>query len=287
MGRELRSWRGVASVVWVVLLIGWFILTTNDLVVTTDLAVWMALVIVQMMIWGFVAYINLGIYSGLREQAGRVWKAVGFVLAVLVAVALPLGVASIHLGAEIIGSAESSYVAVVLQLAAFVSVVPALLVLYTVRSISADGRGEIDAEAVRSNRSLRRAIRPAVASLGVTLAVGIIATGFTRDAIAEVSDSFEIEPQHVLLYGGFFTGVVFALYVYAKSAVDTTAQQMVDEAVPVVGLDPGDDFLAREKARADMEDALGLGVNSRESFQSLVVVASPLLGAILTTFVVG
>jgi hypothetical protein len=130
-------------------------------------------------------------------------------------------------------------------------------------------------------------MRPAVGSLGVTIAVAIISTSFVRDAIAEVSGTFAIEPQHVLLYGGFFTGVVFALYVYANSAVDTRARQMVDEALPVVGFDPGDEFFAREQARTNLEEALGLGADTRESFQRLVVIATPLLGAILTTFVTG
>ena len=289
--RTMRSWRGIVSITSVVLLVGWFMITTrkliNDGVVpeTTDVAVWTALVVVQMMIWGFVAYINLGIYSSLRSQAGSGWNAAGFVFAVFFAVALPLGVASTLFAAELLGSFESSYVGAVLQSAGFLSVIPAILVLHAVRTICVHGSREVDAEAVRLIRTLRGAIRPAVASLGVTIAIAIISSNFAREAIAEVSDTFMIESQHVLLYGGFFTGVVFALYMYANSAVDATARQMADEALPVVDFNPADTFFAREEARGKLQDALGLGVNPRETFQSLVVIATPLLGAILTTFV--
>jgi hypothetical protein len=285
--------RAIASVIWVLFLSGWFILTTDQLAdegvypETVAMGVWMGLMIVQIMIWGLVAYINWGIYSRLRQYAGSVWNALGFTVVVFAAVALPLGVASIRLEAAILGSSESRYVGAIVQVAGFLSVAPAMMVLHAVRTICRNAKTGIDADSVRLVRSLRRAVRPAVTSLGLTIAIAIITTSFIRDIMAGIREGFAVESQHVLLYGGFFTGVVFVLYLYAKSAVDAKAQLMVDDALPVVALEPADAFLANEEERSGLGDALGLGVDARESFGSLVVIAAPLLGAILTTWVAG
>jgi hypothetical protein len=287
---ESKRWHAYLSVVWVVALAIWFLATTRFLLdkglvtASLDLAVWTALVVVQAMIWGYVVYANLGIVNSLSRARVGWANATVFVVVSLLALALPLGAAAV-VGTEILGSPNSGYVGGVIQLAGFISVIPAILVIYNSRAISIDGDWGVDAESVRALRHLQSSVRAATLSLGVVIAVAIIVTSFVRDALAQNIETFNVEPEHILLYGGFFTAFVFALYSYGKSAIDGRARQMVDDAIPTVGLNPHDTFFDIERSRKDMETALGLGTSARQGFENLVIVASPLLSAVLATFV--
>jgi hypothetical protein len=266
----------------------------GELEPSPDLAVWTALVALQVMIWGWVALVNLGIHDRL-ESGGSTWQSAGFVAVALLLLALPVAIGAAVLlvadtrtsfdSLDVVGGSRSARQAAILTIAGLVSVIPAILVVHSVRTES-DSRGwGVNASAVRRIRHLRRSARIAVTSMGAAIAMFIITTSVARNRISERSDAFAVESEHLLLLGGVFTVALLAMFVYAKSAVDRRAEWMLDKALPDVDMRQGKEFVARQKTRLEMGDALGLGVTAWESFQNLVVVASPLLSAILTMFV--
>jgi hypothetical protein len=290
MQLETKPWHLWVSVGWVLAFAVWFVVTTKgrldsgEVPASADLAAWAALVLVQAVIWGIVVFLNLGIHNSLERDQVNPRHAAGFVALAFVAVAAPLSMIAV-VDVDMLGSASSSYVGNIIQLWGFLSVVPAMLVIYYCRAISVVGGSDVDERSIQRLSQLHRSVRAATSSLGVVIAIGILVASFAREAMAQHSETFAVESGHILLYGGFFTAFVFALYLYGKSGVDRRAETMIDEAIPLVGLKPADTFLENEKSRNDMRASLGLGTSAREGFQNLVIIASPMLSAILTTFV--
>ena len=121
------------------------------------------------------------------------------------------------------------------------------------------------------------------AALGAIVAVAVIGTGALRDAVAAA----HLEPMPdtlVLVYGAWYTGVVAAIYLPAFGAIERQATRILDEVAQLPDPSPAtaQTFSERVAYRAQVAQQLGLEGNARQNLEGLVVVMSPLIGAVLT-----
>lgn len=245
--------------------------------------VWQLLVTFEFLVWAAVAIINVRNHRSIRDRdrtGRRPWRLLVGATAVIAVVLVPAHA----LGA--IGPTTSSLgiVGISLEVIGVLAAAPAFASLDRIQGIaSSDESWTEPRAALELTRFLRRRVRPAVASIGVAIAVALVVTS----QIASVSSSDGDERQQlVLLYGGFFTVVLFVAHLWTNAAVDARSRRIVEQLTGTT--DPGDpeQFAEDERYRAILESAFGLDRSVLSSFQDSVVVASPMIAA-LTSYVIG
>ncbi len=277
--------------------------------------VWQLLVMLQFLVWAGIAVLNTRNLRDIRTR-GDVDRKPWLFLAAVYGGMLLIFAPALTMG--LIASEDSALACPVILLVVIggLAVLPALLSLHRVRAVakqdalwkaqesnpgddpqapdptgdpspSASAKAVLDNEQAPSPQSdllmrrLRRRVQPAVASVGVVIGLALIVDG--QIASARVSLDVESGPPLIVLYGSFFTGVLFAIYVWVDAALDWRSRSCIDDLVGPS--DPTDwaEFQKTEARRTALESAFGLGRSTRESFEGLVAVASPLIGA-LTAF---
>jgi hypothetical protein len=165
---------------------------------------------------------------------------------------------------------------------AAVCLAPGLMGFLALRSIarSSECWTESNACRLRLLLRLRAELRRLLAILGAFLTLLVIATGTRRRALLALDPHLDVPSEAVLLYGLVFAGVLAIFYLAANSAIDARARTLLDGFAPLP--DPGDaqssDFLRR---RNDLGAAMGLDAGSWRTFESTVVVAAPLISALI------
>ena len=85
----------------------------------------------------------------------------------------------------------------------------------------------------------------------------------------------------MLLYGLLFAVILGAFYLAASSAIDNRADSMLESFSPLP--DPGDEkFSEKLRRRNDLAGLIG-GGGSWRTFETTVVIAAPLLTALIGT----
>ena len=139
--------------------------------------------------------------------------------------------------------------------------------------------GESDRCRVRLVMALRTELRRLLATFGAFLTLLVITTGMRRRALLAYDPELSVPPEQVLLYGLLFATLLGAFYGLATSAIDARAQRMLDEFAPLPG--PTDPTLSEQlQRRADIAALVGSG-GSWRSFETTVVIAAPLLTALI------
>lgn len=249
-----------------------------------DFKVWQLMVVLQMLAWAGLAVLNthnLRVIDQRNAPPTRPWLFLGAVYGVILIVLG--GAQTLHLTAS--PGSPLSLPAALLQLLGGLAVLPALLSLHRIWAIATTEPPWRDPRAgLTLIRFLRRRVRPAVMSLGVVIAVAIVVTSQIMRVSSDPVD--DDGPPLLLLYGAFFTVVVYAVHWWVESGLDQRSQRLMDRLTS--GVDPADAeaFKVAEEHRRRLESALGLGKSARESFGSLVSVATPLVGA-LTAYYIG
>lgn len=158
---------------------------------------------------------------------------------------------------------------------------PGLLGFLAVRSIARDDTCWYESGACRLRLllRLRAEIRRLLAVLGALLTLIVVATGMRRRALLSLDPGLHIPAEEVLLYGLVFAVLLGVFFLSASSAVDRRAGDLVDEFAPLP--DPADaEISERIGRRDDLAGLVGLG-GSWRTFESVVVVAAPLLTALI------
>lgn len=256
-----------------------------------ELAAWQFLVSASVVVWALLAAVGLGLLKDVSERGGgptqreRSWREtvvfVAFVYLVIVSMLVVGAIAGLRNPYVMDGQA---WKILVLHLVAGVANVPLLVVLKRIQIDAADDtRWSITARDVERLRVLRGTMQAAIASLGVVIALAVIATGALRQAtvaagLTPVPDTF------VLIYGAQFTGVVAAIYLYVFSALEARGRWMLQTAAPLPDPDPGsaEAFMASRRLRTELAQELELGGDPRRNLEGLIAVLAPLAGALLT-----
>lgn len=254
------------------------------------LAVWELVVTASVVVW-----IVLGVLGArmLRDPQtvpdATSWRRIvsrasGYFAAVYGAVAFPL----VFMGLTGLGNttilAGQQWKNVVLHLAGAVAILPLLILIKQIElHADDDAAWAPGAHTIAGISRLRRSLHIATAALGAIVALAVIGTGALRDAV--VAAGVEAVPDTlVLVYGAWYTAVVAAIYLPAFWAIERRATCMLNEVAQLPDPDAAtaQTFSERVAFRAEVAQQLGLDGNARQNLEGLVVVMSPLIGAVLT-----
>jgi len=158
---------------------------------------------------------------------------------------------------------------------------PGLIGLLAVRSVARGDSGwqGSDAERLQLLLRLRSELRRLLTVLGAFLTLLVVATGARRQAMLTLRPAPDVPAEVVVLYGGTFAVVLGLFFVVANGAIDARAGELLEQYAALPDL--ADPALSQQIARRDdLAGLLGLG-GSRRTFESSVVVASPLLTALV------
>jgi hypothetical protein len=158
---------------------------------------------------------------------------------------------------------------------------PGLAALVGVRELSSRGERHGSPRAqVAYVLHLRTVVRRVVGALGGLLTLVVVATGMRRRALLALEPGHDIPAETVVLYGFVFAALLGLFYSVAVAALDARSGALVDRVQELP--DPTDPALhAALERRRDLTTLVGAGTASWQSFQGGVVVAAPLLTALL------
>jgi hypothetical protein len=254
------------------------------------LAVWELVMTASVVAWTVLAGVGVRMLrdpeaaTGVTSWRRVVGSAKGYFAAVYGAVAFPL----VFVGLTGIGNPTiltgQQWKNVVLHLIGGAAILPLLVVVKQIHAQAQDsGTWSPTAASIARIGAMRRSLHVATAAVGAIIALAVIGTGALRDAVASVG----LEPlpdTFVIVYGAWYTGVLAAIYLHAFGAVEHRARRILDDAAPL--RDPtgesADAVSASVALRTVLGQELGLGGDARKNLEGLVVVMSPLIGAILT-----
>lgn len=137
---------------------------------------------------------------------------------------------------------------------------------------------------------LRRLLFRQTALFGALLTLIVIATGIRRRTLLKIDEGrtelgggekLDIPIEEVLLYGLAFAGLLGLFYFLANSAMSTLSQSLVDEYAPIPDPD-ADDVGSKLELRVQVDSFIS-GAGPRHSFETSVVILSPLVTALIGT----
>jgi hypothetical protein len=107
----------------------------------------------------------------------------------------------------------------------------------------------------------------------------VVTTGMRRRALNAAVEGLDLPSELVLLYGLVFAVLLGGYYTAAEAGITRRADRIVDAIAPLV--DPrSEEFTDALRRRTDLSVLVG-GGGTRRSFESTVVVAAPLLTALI------
>ncbi len=228
--------------------------------------------------------------SGLLALGDRVrwltvaaWVATVLVVLATVFAALFIGAAN---AADSVDKSLATQSRPLIVLAAL-SQVPGLAGFLALRFIASEDAhwGESGACRLRLVLRLRTELRRLLTMFGAFLTLLVITTGMRRQALLELNPALALPAEQVLLYGLVFAVLLGLFFVVAAGAIDRRAVQLLDEFAPLP--DPGEaalsDVLGR---RTDLASLTG-GGGSWRTFETTVVIAAPLLTALIGSAIGG
>lgn len=132
---------------------------------------------------------------------------------------------------------------------------------------------------LRLIRRLRAELRRLLTTYGAFLTLLVLATGMRRRALLSRDPELPILAEHVLLYGLLFAVLLGLFYLAAAGAIDHRADRIVEEFTPLP--DPSDAALSDQvQRRSDLTTLTG-SPGSWRTFETTVVIAAPLLSALI------
>ena len=133
--------------------------------------------------------------------------------------------------------------------------------------------------AVRLMLRMRADLRRLLIALGAFLTLLVITTGMRRQAFVALDPGTATPREGVLLYGLIFAVLLGGFYLSASSAIDERSETLLDLYTPLT--DPASDaFAGSLSRRRALGEVIGSG-SSWQTFQATVVIAAPLLTALV------
>lgn len=226
-----------------------------------------------------VVWLNGLLALGDRVRARTVATWVGTVLAILAAVFASLFAGAAN-AADSVDKSLATQTRPLIVVAAL-SQVPGLAAFLALRFIATEDAhwGESGPCRLRLVMRLRTELRRLLATFGAFLTFLVITTGLRRRALLELDPGLALPAEQVLLYGLVFAVLLGLFYVVAASAIDRRAERLLDEFAPLP--DPGEAALSDVlRRRTDLASLTG-GGGSWRTFETTVVIAAPLLTALI------
>jgi hypothetical protein len=227
----------------------------------------------------FVLWLSgiLRLFNQVRVGSTLSWFAV-------VAVILTTVFASLFIGAD---SAENSLdrdLAIqarpIIVLVA-ICLLPGLVAFVALRSVATGETNwrERGSCRLRLVMRLRTELLRMLGTFGAFLTLLVITTGMRRRALLAFDPELPVPAEGVLLYGLLFAVMLGLFYGITTAAIDNRALRLLEEFAPLP--DPSDPALSEQvRRRNDLAGVIGSG-GSWRSFETRVVIAAPLLTALI------
>jgi hypothetical protein len=267
---------------------------------TPQFGIWVALIALQMGLWGALTPWLVRMNLKLRRELGRGrgWQRLGWqdgcylaLLVLLVVVLAILGSTGQPIPASVAWRIRwlTRLGLVVVGMPIFTGV---WLLQETVTRLGATLAAASRAEETRevtwepaartvfaSMMHKRTVLQQLLLAAGLIIGAATLATGALRLAVLAAVPDAPFPPAYPLLYGGFFTVVLAFVYLPAYLSLQRLGNSLVDGCWPVPSAKPDKDWYeSRERASA----ALGLTVSAKDSFQAGAAILAPLLTSVLT-----
>jgi hypothetical protein len=162
--------------------------------------------------------------------------------------------------------------------------IPATMGLGLLRR-AAEGGGPLETY-LRLEADLRRFLTV----LGGVLTMAMLGIG----ALAKAYNAFydgasgveQVPPELLLVFGGIWAGVLAVVYLPTHNAIERMGERILDELSPLPAMtDSG--FVSAVERREKVGTVLHLGGTARSKLEDSVIILSPLLGAIVSSFLGG
>jgi hypothetical protein len=127
---------------------------------------------------------------------------------------------------------------------------------------------------------LRADSRRLLGMLGALLTMLVIATGLRRRAVLALAPKTHLPSVGVVLYGFIFAALLGLFYAAANGAVDARASALVEDCAGLPAPDATNLVEVIERRNA-LNSLVGLGEGTWRTFQNVVVIAAPLLTALI------
>lgn len=167
-----------------------------------------------------------------------------------------------------------------------------MMLLRLVASIDdPDGNSPDEKTRLDVQMELQAFLRRFLAVVGGLLTLGILGVGALFQAYnaynAANRPQIEQTPTELLLVlGGIWAGVVAGLYIPAQAAIERRGRAIVDGLCPFPAV-ASPAFAGDLDRRERLGGALGLGGTARSRLEDGVLILSPLIGGILSSFIGG
>ena len=262
---------------------------------TPQFALWTLLLGVEGSVWVLAAMLLWRQWRLLRNAAiirqvdSRMvgWNAVAVGILTLLALTLPMfaawwvGLAS---DAPLWGHAFKIYLLTALGLLA---AVPAVLCISAIRQIaeSADAwpANHFNSSDLEWIGFLSSRLKVVVGFISLEIALLVTATGALNQALRAAKPPIEtLSSTSVIAYGALFSGVTVGWFVYGNQAIVSRAKSILDDWAPLPERKPADAIRTRLDTRKVLAAELGLDTSLKDSIGTAVIVALPLLSALLS-----
>jgi hypothetical protein len=170
-----------------------------------------------------------------------------------------------------------------ISLAVGLCMTPGLVAFVALRSVAVAPENWLESGSCRLRLllRLRSELRRLLGTAGGFLTVLVVTTGVRRRALLALQPDVTVPSEAVLLYGLIFAALLGLFYMAANAAINGQAQRLVDDFAPLP--DPADETLSDRLARrADLVALVG-GGGSWRTFETGVVIAGPLLTALISS----
>lgn len=128
----------------------------------------------------------------------------------------------------------------------------------------------------------RRAAGRALATFGVIVSAGVLATGAQRQAfLAAHRDASSYPAVYVVVWGAAASAFIIAMFVPVHRRLDAVGVELVDETLPLLA--PGaPGWTDRLDERQALNGLLGLARGLKDTLDSTVLIAGPLVSAAIS-----
>jgi hypothetical protein len=148
--------------------------------------------------------------------------------------------------------------------------------------VSQRGQTAVTAGDLERFRAYREDLDWFLSITGLIVAGATLSTGVVRVAFSELNGREVVSAANVLLYGGFCSALIAAIYIPAFAAVGLSGRRVVEAIVP---LDPGStpaDWVVAFENRSKFAGILGLNTSAWDKLSGGLVVVAPLASGALS-----
>lgn len=133
----------------------------------------------------------------------------------------------------------------------------------------------------------RRAVGQALTTFGAIVSAGVLATGAQRQTfLAAHRNSSSYPAVYVVVWGAAASAFIIAMFVPVNRRLGTVGAELVDETLPLLA--PGaPGWTDRLRERQALNDLLGLSHGFKDTLDSTVLIAGPLVSAAISLLLPG